>query len=520
MLVVGQALTRHLLLGAEQAPALAAIGFTRRQQVVAMVVRASAIGAAAAVVAGVLAAAISAAMPIGPAADLEPDPGLDLDGLVLGTGLVAIVGMAGLWGYAVGRWALRPATAVQPGRSRVSELVTRMGVPPIPAAGMRMALERGRGRNAVPVGTTLAGAALGLTALIAALSFGANLDHFLDEPRLYGWGWDAVVEVSGGDENEFTSTGRRLDDVDSVAATAAAGHGQLQVEGVSVPAVGIGDGSAADAVLPPLLEGRNPRNPREVVLGTTTLRRIDREVGDEVTMTVGTTEAAHGGRRTFRLPALRGVPRSGQDGPRRGGDAHHRGAPAAAFPVRGSPSTSSTSMTTRIGSQRWPISGPRCRRGPTIPSPTRSSWSPSDRRNLAGYDRVNSTPLVLAGLLAVLALGTTAHGLVTATNRRRRDLAMLKTFGCTRRQLSAVVAWQATTVGIIALAIGVPLGVVAGRRLWILLADRLGTLPDPVTPILAVIVAVPATLVVVNVVAAIPGRRAGAIPTAAAFRAE
>ena len=86
VLVVGQALTRHLLLGAEQAPALAAIGFTRRQQVAAVVVRAGAIGAAAAVIACALAAAISVAMPIGPAADLEPDPGFDLDGLVLGAG--------------------------------------------------------------------------------------------------------------------------------------------------------------------------------------------------------------------------------------------------------------------------------------------------------------------------------------------------------------------------------------------------------------------------------------------------
>ena len=41
VLVVGQALTRQLLLGAEQAPAPAAIGFTRRQQVAAVVVRAA-----------------------------------------------------------------------------------------------------------------------------------------------------------------------------------------------------------------------------------------------------------------------------------------------------------------------------------------------------------------------------------------------------------------------------------------------------------------------------------------------
>ena len=517
VLVVGQALTRHLLLGAEQAPALAAIGFTRRQQVAAVVVRAGAIGAAAAVIACALAAAISVAMPIGPAADLEPDPGFDLDGLVLGAGLLAIVGSAALWGYAVGRLVPRPTTVVPPGQSRVGGLVTRLGVPPIPAAGIRMALERGRGRTAVPVATTLAGAALGLTALVAALSFGANLNHFLDEPRLYGWGWDAAVEVSSGDEDEFTSTGRRLEEVDSVTAIAPAGHGQVQVDGVSVPAVGIGDGTAADSVLPPLLEGRNPRNPREVALGTTTLRRIDREVGDEVTMTVGTTELRMKvvGRSVF--PLFGEYPGSDKTGLGVGAALTIEGlrqlVPRSGLTFYLVDLDDDADRTAALADLRATLPP-----GADDPESYQVVLEPQRPEDLAGYDRVNTTPLVLAGLLAVLALGTTAHGLVITTNRRRRDLAMLKTFGCTRRQLSAVVAWQATTVGVIALAIGVPLGVAAGRRLWILLADRLGTVPEPVTPILVVLVAVPATLAVVNLVAAIPGRRAGAIPTAVALR--
>jgi ABC-type lipoprotein release transport system permease subunit len=381
-----------------------------------------------------------------------------------------------------------------------------------------MALERGRGRTAVPVGTTLAGAALGLTALVAALSFGANLNHFLDEPRLFGWGWDATVEVSSGDLDEFTSTGRRLDDVDSVTALAPAAHGQVQVDGVSVPAVGIGDGTAADSVLPPLLEGRNPRNPQEVALGTTTLRRIHRDVGDEVTMTVGTTKLRMQvvGRSVF--PLFAEYPGSDKTGLGVG----------ATFTTDGLrqlvPRSNLTFYLVDLDDDADRTAALADLRAALPPNDDPESFQvvsePQRPEDLAGYDRVNATPLVLAGLLAVLALGTTAHGLVIATNRRRRDLAMLKTFGCTRRQLSAVVAWQATTVGLIALAIGVPLGVAAGRRLWILLADRLGTVPEPVTPIVVILVAVPATLVVVNLVAAIPGRRAGAIPTAVALRAE
>ena len=359
----------------------------------------------------------------------------------------------------------------------------------------------------------------GLTALVAALSFGANLNHFLDEPRLYGWGWDAAVEVSSGDEDEFTSTGRRLEEVDSVTAIAPAGHGQVQVDGVSVPAVGIGDGTAADSVLPPLLEGRNPRNPREVALGTTTLRRIDREVGDEVTMTVGTTELRMKvvGRSVF--PLFGEYPGSDKTGLGVGAALTIEGlgqlVPRLGLTFYLVDLDDDADRTAALEDLRATLPP-----GADDPESYQVVLEPQRPEDLAGYDRVNTTPLVLAGLLAVLALGTTAHGLVLATNRRRRDLAMLKTFGCTRRQLSAVVAWQATTVGVIALAIGVPLGVAAGRRLWILLADRLGTVPEPVTPILVVLVAVPATLAVVNLVAAIPGRRAGAIPTAVALRAE
>ena len=38
------------------------------------------------------------------------------------------------------------------------------------------------------------------------------------------------------------------------------------------------------------------------------------------------------------------------------------------------------------------------------------------------------------------------HGLVSAVHRRRRDLALLKTLGFRRAQISATIAWQATTV--------------------------------------------------------------------------
>src|SRR5205823_8599150 len=106
--------------------------------------------------------------------------------------------------------------------------------------------------------------------------------------------------------------------------------------------------------------------------------------------------------------------------------------------------------------------------------------------DILNYARIQGTPLALAGLLALLALATVAHLLVTSTRRRRRDLAVLKTLGFVRRQVSAAVAWQATTLVLLALIVGLPVCVAAGRWVWQLFAGQLGVPTDPRVPLLTV----------------------------------
>ncbi len=108
------------------------------------------------------------------------------------------------------------------------------------------------------------------------------------------------------------------------------------------------------------------------------------------------------------------------------------------------------------------------------------------------------------------AIATVAHALVTAVRRRRRDLALLKTLGFTRRQVSASVAWQATTFGVLALLVGIPVGIVIGRWAWTSLADDLGTVAEPIEPVLALVLGVPLVLLIANAVAFVPGRIAAA----------
>ena len=97
---------------------------------------------------------------------------------------------------------------------------------------------------------------------------------------------------------------------------------------------------------------------------------------------------------------------------------------------------------------------------------------------------------------------------------------MLKTFGFTRRQLSAAVAWQATTIALVGAVFGIPIGILIGRELWTLLAQSINAVPDPTVPALSVIVVGVGSLVFANLVAALPGRSAARTPAALALRTE
>ena len=59
---------------------------------------------------------------------------------------------------------------------------------------------------------------------------------------------------------------------------------------------------------------------------------------------------------------------------------------------------------------------------------------------------------------------------------------MLKVIGFTRRQVAAMVAWQATVAAIIGIAAGVPLGIALGRWLWTLFARQIYAAPEPTVP--------------------------------------
>ena len=80
----------------------------------------------------------------------------------------------------------------------------------------------------------------------------------------------------------------------------------------------------------------------------------------------------------------------------------------------------------------------------------------------------------LAGLVAglVLALGlVTALYAVTATRRlRRNEAGTLRALGLTPRALATTIEVQGLAIVLAGVVIGLPVGIVVGRRVWSLVA--------------------------------------------------
>jgi putative ABC transport system permease protein len=145
---------------------------------------------------------------------------------------------------------------------------------------------------------------------------------------------------------------------------------------------------------------------------------------------------------------------------------------------------------------------------------------PEVAADVTNLSHVRGLPYLLAGFLIVLGLGAVAHALMTVSQRRARELAVLRAVGLSPRQAAACVGWQAVVVAAVALLIGVPLGLVIGREAWRRVADSIPLVyVGPFSPGL-VAVLVPAVLVALLVLSLAPAWRAAHLQTADTLRAE
>jgi FtsX-like permease family/MacB-like periplasmic core domain len=507
--VVGQGIARQVQLDAGDLPVLRAVGMTRSQLVAATLVRAGLVGAAGALLAVVLAVLASPLAPIGLAREAEVDPGVSVDVAVLALGglgvLLTVPARA-----AVAAWWTTKATGggagagQAPGQSSwVVDRVAGAGATASAVNGIRLALGSGRGDTAAPVRAAMAGAAIAVAAVIASLTFAASLDHLVGSPDLQGWNWDVVVG-NPYDEIDISAKGGLLARNPSIAGYSLVEqpNEQLEVESATVPVLGMSP--VKGTILPTVLDGREARAPDEVALGPATLRQLRRSLGDVVQV-----EGAAGRRRALRIVGEVLLPGLSSDATMTTG---------AVLTVDGLRTLLWRPNQFVVGyapgtDQVAAYASLRRDFGPTV----LRGLPPNEVENLR---RVSSLPLLLAALLVTLGAATLGHLLVTVIRQRRRDLGVLKTIGFVRAQVAATVAWQATTLAAVALLVGLPLGVAAGRWAWLLVNQQLGSLAGPVIPATALLVTVPATVLVANLVAAVPARAAAATRPAAVLRSE
>ena len=505
LLLVGQALARHATLESSDHPVLRSLGMTSRQLLALGLARVAPIAVVAGALAIAVAVALSPLAPIGAARAAEHDPGLAVDSLVIGLGgaataaLVLLAALGPAW-----RAARTRADAGHPRPSPAVDALARAGLSVPSVAGVRMALEPGRGRTAVPVRTTMLAAIVGVAAVAAALTVTASADRLVSTPSLYGHNWDAVIG-NGTDPGAPKRFVERLRADRSIADLAGGTVDEARIGGTPTGVLAVDQ--LRGSLSPTLIDGRAPTATSELLVGTKTARALGVEIGDEIQGRIGdrSLEFRVVGRGVLPEVATSGLAPLGLgegvamtfEGLRRLNPRSFRNV----FLVGLAAGVDRQAALARLERDA-------------------SATVPSRPADVANWGRVSGFPYVLAGLIAAAAVALLAHALATSSRRRRRDLAILKTLGFERRDVRMTVAWQATTVAAIGLLVGLPLGVGIGRFAWNLLATELGVVPEPVAPVFPGLLIIPATLMLANLVALLPGRIAAGTRPAVVLRAE
>jgi hypothetical protein len=512
LVIVGQAMLRHVARGAEEQRALAAMGIGPRQQAIGSLLAVAPALAGGVVAAVVVALGLSTLFPRGLARLAEVDPGVRADPQVLligGSALALTLILTALaTGWITARGESRAASPGRPGRGE--RLLAAL--PAVPALGVRLTVARAR-RGAAPLWAGVGAVAVGVAGMLAVSTVDRSVGHLLEAPALYGAPWHLEAPIETGAHADVDALAADAD-VEMVAEKLVpAGEATLRVRGPS--------GSleaelfSFDVRLGPVPlvveEGRIP-GPGEVAVGAEVLQRLGARLGDELeidgfagavpvtavgrTVSAGNDELDLG----FYVPPetfdrlLLDCADPDED-PRCQAQAHGVG-------VRLRDGADAAEALDRLRTIEPGLA-------PTAPPSVVDSLS-----------EIGSTPQWLGAFLGLLGLAGLAHALVTGGRRSRRDLAVARALGLRPRQAASAVRWGAALTTLAGVATGVLIGLVAGRLVWQRVVAGIGALLDTEVSVTALVAVPIAALLVALLVATVPGRRAARLSPAAILRTE
>jgi hypothetical protein len=514
-LILWQLLARLMYLDQSDGRVLAALGMGHRGRWTVGLGRAATIGLFGACVSVVVALLASPFFPTGLARTAEPSPGFDIDVAVLGLGAFAVAaGVVVLAAWPAWRAARVVGDDTNPRRlSFVARLVGH-GRAPVPlSTGVRLALDPGRGGNATAVRSSLAAVTLGVATLVAAITFGAGLTHLLTTPALYGKSWDVALTTYDASLPEdgvpVLAADKRVQGVAVGRLRAAFSINGLRVDGLAVDTV-------SGHLEPVILAGRPPRADDEIALGTRTMRALHVGLDDDVDAKSFSSDRPGA---KLRVVGRAVFPLFGELGRLGDGAFVTRAAWARVQDERLDPVTEAVLVRLAPGADQQAVIRD-LEHGMGDPAYGVAVISQGKPTDIVNFGRVEDTPYLLGAVLAILSIVTLTYLLLSALRRRRRDLAILKTLGFVRRQVRSMIAFQATTLVAVALAIGIPFGIVMGRWLWIRFAGDLGIVAVPVVPVLTLALAALVAVVIGNLVAAAPATFAARTKPATVLRSE
>ena len=516
LFLVGQAIARYAAASTEELRTMRALGMTPRQAIVT----ATAGPATAGVVGTVLglggAVLASQWLPYGTGGLIEPEPGISWDWVVFGPG-VALVFLLVVLGAAAAAWVTLRAARREDARrgSLVAAAVARSRAPVPVVVGTRFALEAGRGRSAVPVRPALLGAVMGVLGVLAAFTFSHGVTDAADHPERFGQTFQLGAFV-GINDHDFASAPRLLKALREQPDVAGVDDGRTAVATVAgkQDSVSLWAYSPGDKAMPVvILSGRLPESADELVLAPKTVTALHTHVGARVELTGSRKHPVE-----YTVVGTGLVPSGPHNGYADGGWITQHG-----YDRLFSGFKFHVVFVTLVPSARHGDAGSAL--AAAVVKADRSLRGVSFERpdpipEVAELREVERLPLLLGVFLALLAIGAVGHALATAVRRRSHDFAVLRAMGMTQRQCRWVVVTQASVLAVVGLAFGVPLGLAVGRSVWRVVADYTPIAYVPPVAVLTLLLIAPGALLLANLLAAWPGRRAARLRVAHILRAE
>ena len=484
LVVVAQALARQSLVESETHGVLRALGLARRELILLGMARTLTIGIIGVFGGLVVSVLLSPLTPVGEARLAESSRGFTFDPSVAAIGalgvLVLLLGL-GLWSDLRTTRTESPGTTRVARPSRVVGLLAGAGAPPSLLIGVRRAVERGAGRDAVPVGSAMLGSILAVTALCATAVFGASLTHLTTTPALYGQPFDVSLSLNGSPAVP-TPMLTHLERMRGITGIMGGVGADVKINGTTVDA--LAGEPVRGSLLLTTVNGRYPHSDHEIALGATTMRAVHAHVGSVVAVSA---PRPGGGSRTssYRVVGTTVFPPDFGAGGLGTGAVFTFGGFLGAQCPPGRSQAACGREAYEGGGGVYLLRFARAADGRAALGTVAKEYAasinyPVTPANLVNFGEAVNFPLIFGLVLIVFGITTLVHVLVVSVARRRREAGLLRALGFVRRQIAYSVWWQTTTIALVGLVVGVPAGLAVGRAVWQEFARSLGVLPDAV----------------------------------------